>query len=76
MPRRKRFVQPATRITTVRELEALAEHVFGNKNDAMFWLQTRNLATDQVPPRELLDTPEGLNRVANLLLRIEYGVLA
>jgi uncharacterized protein (DUF2384 family) len=58
------------------ELEGLAEHVFGDKHVGKEWLRKPNLATDNAPPINLLTTADGFERVKNLLLRIEYGVLA
>jgi putative toxin-antitoxin system antitoxin component (TIGR02293 family) len=58
------------------EITALAISVFGKEETAKEWLSERNLATDDKPPIGLLDTAEGVERVKNLLLRIEYGVLA
>lgn len=62
--------------TALSELEGLAEHVFGDKYVASSWLRQANLATDNVPPLDLIGTRTGFERVKNLLLRIEYGVLA
>jgi putative toxin-antitoxin system antitoxin component (TIGR02293 family) len=61
---------------SLAQLQALAEEVFGDKTMALDWLQQPNLATDGRPPIDLLSTSDGFERVKNLLLRIEYGVLA
>lgn len=54
----------------------LAVQVFGSEEAAREWLTSPNLATDNRPPAELLGTELGDSRVANLLHRIEHGVLA
>ena len=58
------------------EITDLAKRVFDDETNSIAWLQDANLATDGNAPLALLDTEEGYNRVKNLLLRIEYGVLA
>jgi putative toxin-antitoxin system antitoxin component (TIGR02293 family) len=58
------------------DISRLAERVFGNQQNAFKWLHQPNLATDNKAPIELLGTLEGFKRVENLLLRIDYGVLA
>jgi len=60
----------------VAELEKLAEHVFGDREVGLRWLREPNLATYNMSPINLLDRPSGFEQVKNLLLRIEYGVLA
>lgn len=54
----------------------LADLVFGDHSVATSWLREPNLATDNQSPISLLGTPNGFERVRNLLFRIEYGVLA
>ena len=62
--------------TQISEICELAETVFEDKNAAVSWLCEPNLATDDAPPLDLLGTEAGFDRVKNLLLRIQYGVLA
>ena len=54
----------------------LAKRVFENSKAAERWFNQPNFATDNRPPAELLESTEGCAQVKNLLLRIEYGVLA
>lgn len=54
----------------------LAEYVFGDKEVAAEWLATPNLALYNMSPNLVLSLSWGEDRVRNLLLRIEYGVLA
>ena len=65
-----------TPVAQIRQIEALAERVLGDQTAARVWLLRPNLATDDKPPLDLLGDPAGFQRVENLLLRIEYGVLA
>ncbi len=60
----------------IREIEALAEAVIGNKQQAHRWLSDPNLALGDKAPIDLLGSEQGYERVKTLLLRIEYGVLA
>jgi putative toxin-antitoxin system antitoxin component (TIGR02293 family) len=58
------------------DINELAKQVFEDADRAKRWLHQPNVSTDNKPPIELLDQPEGRERVRSLLLRIEYGVLA
>ena len=60
----------------IADATALATEVFGDEAVALAWLREPNLATDNKAPVAILGTPEGLERVKNFLLRIQYGVLA
>jgi putative toxin-antitoxin system antitoxin component (TIGR02293 family) len=60
----------------IGEISALATEIFGDAPVATAWLREPNLAMDNKAPIALLGTQEGFNRVKNLLLRIQYGVLA
>jgi len=64
---------PQTEIEIARELAA---DVFGDEDLGKNWLLEPNMATDDKPPLSLLGTSGGLERVKNLLLRLQYGVLA
>ena len=63
-------------VALIAEINALATEVFESEDAALRWLQAPNLATDDRAPVELIGEPNGFKRVRNLLLRIEYGVLA
>jgi len=62
-------------VEQIREIEALAETVIGDRQQAFQWLSEPNAATDDKAPMDLLGDQSGYDRVKNLLLRIEYGVL-
>jgi uncharacterized protein (DUF2384 family) len=52
----------------------LAEKVLGG--NVNIWFRTPNPATHDRAPQDLVGNLDGLDFVKNLLLRIEYGVLA
>ncbi len=60
----------------IQEIAVLAFTVLDDKNQAVKWLTEPNLATDNRPPIDLIGERDGFDRVKNLLLRVEYGVLA
>ena len=69
------WVKTHAPVNQIREIEALAETVLGDREQASKWLSEPNLATDDKAPITLLGDQRGYDRVKNLLLRIEYGVL-
>jgi uncharacterized protein (DUF2384 family) len=60
----------------IEEISTLASVVIGDRLMAVRWLSEPNLATDDRPPIDLIGEPDGFQRVKNLLLRAEFGVLA
>jgi hypothetical protein len=60
----------------IEEITALASAVLEGRDKAVKWLSEPNLATDSRPPIDLIGEQQGFERVKNLLLRIEFGVLA
>ena len=60
----------------IEEISALAADVLEDAEQGVRWLSTPNLATDNRAPIELIGEKDGFERVKNLLMRIEYGVLA
>lgn len=60
----------------IEAISTLASAVIGDKNKATQWLSEPNVATDNRAPIDLIGEKDGYERVKNLLLRIEYGVLA
>ena len=62
--------------TQIEEISTLASAVIGDKDKAVKWLSEPNPAMDNRPPIDLVGEKDGYERVKNLLLRIEYGVLA
>ena len=60
----------------IRDISAIAADVLGDEQEGVRWLSESNLATDNRAPIELMGEKDGFERVRNLLMRIEYGVLA
>lgn len=59
------------------DINQLAIEVFEDADYATAWLNERNIALDNRTPAEVvMSDPRGTEVVKNLLLRIQYGVLA
>lgn len=56
------------------EMIARATEVLGNREDGMRWLGTPVRGLDFATPISLLGTPEGIERVSDILGQIEHGV--
>jgi putative toxin-antitoxin system antitoxin component (TIGR02293 family) len=48
--------------------------VFDDQENFFKWLELPNIALGGMQPKELLDIPEGISKVKDLLGRIEHGV--
>ena len=48
--------------------------VFGSDDKVKLWLNTPNGALNKARPIDLLNVPEGLSRVNDILGRIEHGI--
>jgi putative toxin-antitoxin system antitoxin component (TIGR02293 family) len=48
--------------------------VFGSQTNFFKWLELPNTALGGLEPKELLEIPNGVSKVRDLLGRIEYGV--
>ena len=60
----------------IEEISTLASVVIGDPQRALRWLSEPNLAIDNRAPIDLIGEKDGCERVKNLLLRAEFGVLA
>ncbi len=56
------------------EVTARAIEVFGSREKALRWLKTPVRSLGNQPPLSLLDTPEGIDRVNDVLGRVEHGI--
>jgi uncharacterized protein (DUF2384 family) len=72
----RHWIENHVPVSQIQEITSLAINVLGDTNQALDWLMHPNLATDNKPPVDLIAEQEGFERVKNLLLRIEFGVLA
>lgn len=55
---------------------ALAADVLESKENARKWMHSPQLSLGGKVPSELLSTDAGTEKVENLLIRIEYGVIS
>jgi putative toxin-antitoxin system antitoxin component (TIGR02293 family) len=55
-------------------VQRMAEATFGSPHKAMDWLSRPTRALNGKTPMELLDTTSGLQRVEDLLTRIDHGL--
>jgi putative toxin-antitoxin system antitoxin component (TIGR02293 family) len=62
------------RVMRLVRVAARAEHVLGDRAAALDWLQSPNRALAGDRPIALLDTDLGVQRVVEVLGRIEFGV--
>ena len=58
----------------ISELFLLGEEVFGSRENFFKWLNLPNTALGGMQPGELIDIPEGVSKVRDILGRIEHGV--
>lgn len=58
----------------VSELFLVGTEIFGNKENFFKWLNLPNTALGGMQPIELIELPEGISKVRDILGRIEHGV--
>lgn len=58
----------------ISELFLFGIEIFGSKENFFKWLNLPNTALGGMQPRELIDIPEGVSKVRDILGRIEHGV--
>ena len=59
-----------------RQVLSKATEVFGSRAHAKAWMERPALALDNARPIDLLDSPQGVDLVMDLLIRLEYGVFS
>ena len=62
------------KLLEISELFLLGSEIFGNKERFFKWLNLPNTALGGMEPRELVEIPEGVSKVRDILGRIEHGV--
>lgn len=62
-------------VVRLARIQALADEVFGSRQDAHAWLREPNGALGGQPPLTLLDTEEGGRLVEAVLGRIAHGIV-
>lgn len=63
-------------VSDIDRITQLATEVFSDVDIAKDWLTKPNLAMCNVPPIQLIGSPDGCLIVATLLHRIDHGILA
>jgi len=58
----------------IADLFLFGVEVFKNKDNFFKWLNLQNTALGGLKPIELIEIPDGISKVRDLLGRIEYGV--
>jgi putative toxin-antitoxin system antitoxin component (TIGR02293 family) len=58
----------------ISELFLTGSEIFGSKENFFKWLNLPNTALGGMQPMELIEIPEGVSKVRDILGRIEHGV--
>jgi putative toxin-antitoxin system antitoxin component (TIGR02293 family) len=66
--------EESDRALRVARIAALAEEVFGSRDEAIEWLQRPNRSLGGLSPLELVRTDAGATMVTDVLGRLEHGV--
>ncbi len=76
--RRRGRLSPAEseRLLRLAKTVARAEDVFGDLSNGLAWLNASNISLGGMTPVSLTDTETGSKLVADVLGRIEYGIVA
>lgn len=76
--KRKNYLSPheSERLLRAAKNAARAEEVFGDLANGFDWLKSPNISLGGVTPVSLIDTEIGSELVADVLGRIEHGIVA
>lgn len=66
----------AIKLFEISELFLLGSEVFGSKVKFFKWLDLPNTALGGIQPKGLIEVPEGISKLKDLLGRIEHGVFS
>ena len=64
----------SVKLFEISELFLVGSEIFGNKDNFFKWLDLPNTALGGMKPKELIEIPEGVSKVRDVLGRIEHGV--
>lgn len=64
----------AIKLFEISELFLLGTEIFKSRENFFKWLDLPNTALGGMQPNDLIDIPEGVSKVRDVLGRIEYGV--
>lgn len=64
----------SVKLFEVTDLFLYGTEIFGSQENFFKWLELPNTALAGMEPQELIDIPDGVSKVRELIGRIEYGV--
>jgi len=64
----------SVKLFEISDLFLLGSEIFQTKDNFFKWLNLPNTALGGMEPRELIEIPEGVSKVRDILGRIEHGV--
>jgi putative toxin-antitoxin system antitoxin component (TIGR02293 family) len=64
----------SVKLFEITDLFLYGTDVFGSQENFFKWLQLPNAALGGMEPQELIEIPDGISKVRDILGRIEYGV--
>ena len=64
----------SVKLFEITDLFLYGSEVFGSKDNFFKWLNLPNTALGGMEPQELVDIPEGVSKIKDVLGRIEHGV--
>jgi putative toxin-antitoxin system antitoxin component (TIGR02293 family) len=64
----------SVKLFEISELFLVGSEVFGSKENFFKWLNLPNTALGRMQPIELIQIPEGVSKIRDILGRIEHGV--
>lgn len=67
-------IEDLDRLQNIVDVTARAIEVFGTREKALRWLKTPVRSLDDQTPISLLKNPEGVDRVQDILGRVEHGI--
>jgi putative toxin-antitoxin system antitoxin component (TIGR02293 family) len=66
----------SSKLFEIADLFLYGTEVFGNKENFFKWTELPNTALGGMKPLEIIELSEGVSKVRDVLLRIEYGVFS
>jgi putative toxin-antitoxin system antitoxin component (TIGR02293 family) len=66
----------SAKLFEIADLFLYGTEVFGNKENFFKWIELPNTALGGMKPIEIIELSEGVSKVRDVLLRIEYGVFS
>lgn len=64
----------SVKLFEISDLFLLGAEIFGSKASFFKWLNLPNTALGGMQPQELIDIPEGVSKIKDILGRMEHGI--